>query len=68
MSDLYCAGGLGEALGERVVDAVLHQDAVGADIGLAGVPLFRDDRALTVSSISALSNSNLPTSVEPLKI
>jgi len=66
--DLHRPGGLGEALGKGVVDAVPHQDAVGADIGLAGVALFRDDRALTVSSISALSNSNLPTSVEPLKI
>jgi hypothetical protein len=44
--NLHRAGGLGEAFGEGVVDAVLHQDAVGADAGLAGVALFRGDRAL----------------------
>jgi hypothetical protein len=36
----------GEALGEGVVDAVLHKDAVGADAGLAGLPVFRSDAAL----------------------
>ena len=46
VGDLHRAGGLGEALGEGVVDAVLHQDAVGADAGLAGIPIFRGDRAL----------------------
>src|SRR6266852_2772988 len=39
-------GGLGEALGEGVVDAVLHQDAVGAHTGLAGIPIFRGDGTL----------------------
>ena len=33
-------------LRERVVDAVLHQDAVGADAGLAGIAVLRGDRAL----------------------
>jgi hypothetical protein len=33
-------------LGERVVDAVPHQDAVGAHKGLAGIPIFRGDGAL----------------------
>ena len=36
----------GEALGEGVVDAVLHKDAVGEDAGLAGLPVFRSDAAL----------------------
>src|SRR6266446_6363377 len=31
VSDLHRTGGLGEALGESVVDAVLHQNPVGAD-------------------------------------
>jgi hypothetical protein len=39
-------GGLGEALGKGVIDAALHQDAVGTDPGLAGVAVFRSDRAL----------------------
>jgi hypothetical protein len=46
VGDLHRAVGLGEALGEGVIDAVLHQDAVGADAGLAGIPTFRGDRAL----------------------
>ena len=33
-------------LGNGIVDAVLHQDAVGADAGLAGVAVFRGDRTL----------------------
>src|SRR5947208_11046776 len=33
-------------LGERVVDAVLHQDAAGADAGLPGIAIFRGDRFL----------------------
>jgi len=32
-------------LGEGVVDAVLHQKPVGADAGLAGIPIFRGERA-----------------------
>ena len=43
VGDLHRTGGLGEALGERVVDAVLHQDAVGAHTGLAGIAVFRGD-------------------------
>jgi hypothetical protein len=35
-----------EALSEGVVDAVLHQDAVGAHAGLAGVAVLRGDRTL----------------------
>jgi hypothetical protein len=35
VSDLHRTGGLGQPLGKGVVDAVLHQDAVGADAGLA---------------------------------
>src|ERR1700736_2661746 len=42
--DLHRSGGLSKALRERVVDAVLHQNAVGADAGLAGVAIFRGDR------------------------
>jgi hypothetical protein len=45
VGDLHRTGGLGEALGKDVVDFVLHQDAVGADAGLAGIPIFRADRA-----------------------
>jgi hypothetical protein len=46
VGDLHRAGRLGEALCERVIDAVLHQDAVGADAGLAGIAIFRGDRPL----------------------
>jgi hypothetical protein len=45
IGNLHRAGGLGP-LGEGVVDAVLHQDTVGADAGLAGVAVFRGDGAL----------------------
>ena len=63
VGDLHRPGGLGEALGEGVVDAVLHQDAVGADAGLAGMAIFRGDgtpclrrgKLLTAISISASS-------------
>ncbi len=92
VGNLHRTGGLGEALGKGVIDAVLHQDAVGADAGLAGIPVFRRDRPpLTAASISASSKtingalppsssesfltvpahcciSNLPTSVEPVKV
>src|SRR6266446_5000328 len=44
VGDLHRAGGLGEALRRPVIEAVLHQDAIGADAGLAGVPVFRGDR------------------------
>jgi ParB family chromosome partitioning protein len=46
VGDLHRAGGLGEALGKGVIDAVPHQDAVGADAGLAGIAVFRGDRVL----------------------
>src|SRR5271156_3807812 len=51
----FIARGLGEALGEGVIDAVLHQDAVGTHIGLDGMPIFPGDGALDHRSISALS-------------
>jgi hypothetical protein len=71
--DLHRTGGLGETLGEGVVDAVLHQDAVGADAGLPGISIFRGDRTpclrrgklLTAISMSASSkkmNGALPPS------
>jgi hypothetical protein len=46
VGDLHRPGGLGEAPRKRVIDAVLYQNAVGADAGLAGIPIFRGDRAL----------------------
>src|SRR5213082_1565383 len=42
VGDLHRTGGLGEALGKGVIDAVLHQDAVGADAGLPDVAVFVD--------------------------
>src|SRR5271169_4140063 len=36
-----------------LVDAVLHEDAVGAYAGLAGVAVFRGDATLTAISMSA---------------
>src|SRR5262249_53583938 len=35
--------GRGEFGGERIVDGILHEDAIGADAGLAGVPVFGGD-------------------------
>jgi hypothetical protein len=46
IGDLHRAGGLGEALGESFVDAVLHQDSLGAGAGLVAVPLILRDCAL----------------------
>jgi hypothetical protein len=43
VGDLHRNGGLGQPLGEGVVDAVLHQDEVGADAGLPGIAVFRGD-------------------------
>jgi hypothetical protein len=57
VGDLHRARGFGEALGEGVVDAVLRQDAVGADTGLPGIAIFRGDRALTTISMSASSKT-----------
>jgi hypothetical protein len=51
VGDLHRTGSLGEALGEGVVDAVLHKDAAGAHAGLAGVAVFGGDRPLTAISI-----------------
>ena len=57
VGDIHRTCGLGEALGEGVVDAVLHQNPVGADAGLAGIPIFRGDRPFTAISISASSKT-----------
>jgi hypothetical protein len=46
VGDLHRTGCLGQPLGEGVIDAVLDQNAVGADAGLAGVAVFRSDGAL----------------------
>jgi hypothetical protein len=46
VGDLHRAGGLGQPLGKGVIDAVLHQDPVGAHAGLPGIPIFRGDRTL----------------------
>ena len=42
---LQLADRLRELLREGVVDAVLHQEAVGADAGLSGIAVLRGDRA-----------------------
>ena len=50
--------GGGKLLGEGVIDAVLHQQAVGADAGLASVAVLRDAIApATAASRSASSNT-----------
>ena len=41
VADLHRGGRLGQAAGELVIDSVLHEDAVGADTGLAGIAVFR---------------------------
>jgi hypothetical protein len=46
VGDLRGTGGLGEPLGKGIVDPVLHQDAAGADAGLAGIAVFGRDRPL----------------------
>ncbi|MNM43982.1 hypothetical protein D3C81_548730 [compost metagenome] len=45
VTDLQLGNCSGQLLGERVVDAVLHVDTVGADAGLAVVAVLGDDRA-----------------------
>jgi hypothetical protein len=45
------------SLRERVIDAVLHQDAVGAPAGLAGIAIFQAIAPLTAISLSALSKA-----------
>jgi hypothetical protein len=44
VGDLHRTRGLGQSLGEGIVDAVLHQDPVGAHAGLPGIAIFRGDR------------------------
>jgi hypothetical protein len=92
VGDLHLLYGVGEALGEGVVDPVLHQDAVGAHAGVwPALWYFEAIAPLTAISISASSKtmngalppssrdnflavpahcciSNLPTSVEPVKV
>ena len=46
VGDLHRPGGLGEPLGKGVIDAVLHQNAVGAHTSLAGIPVFGRDCSL----------------------
>ena len=46
VAHLQLLHGLGQLLGEGVIDAVLHQHAVGADAGLAGVAVLRHHGAL----------------------
>jgi len=46
VGDLHRTSVLGEPLGEGIVDAVLHQDAVGAHTSLAGIAVFRGDGTL----------------------
>jgi hypothetical protein len=46
VGDLHRTGSLGEPLGERIINAVLNQDAVGAHTGLAGIAIFRGGGAL----------------------
>jgi hypothetical protein len=51
IGDLHRIGRLGEALGERVVDAALHQNPGGAH-ALTSVAVFRGDGALNAVSMS----------------
>ena len=46
IGDLHGTGGFGEPLGKRVIDAILHQDAVGAHTGLPGIAVFGGDGPL----------------------
>ena len=45
VADLQLRHSAAELFGEQLVDAVLHQQAVGADAGLPGVAELRGDRA-----------------------
>src|SRR3954469_3385732 len=45
VADLELSGRGGKPLGESIVDAVLDEEAVGADAGLAGVAVLRSDGA-----------------------
>ena len=42
VAHLQVLHGSGKLFGEGVVNAFLHQNAVGADAGLAGIAVFRD--------------------------
>jgi hypothetical protein len=53
VGDLHRAGGLGEAFGKGVVDAVVHQDAVGAGAVWPALGYFEAIAPLTAISISA---------------
>jgi hypothetical protein len=44
------------------IDAVLHQGAVGADAGLAGIPIFRGDRRHR-SAVSRFGSDNFSESL-----
>jgi hypothetical protein len=57
VGDLHRACGLGEPLGKGVMDAILHQNPVGADAGLTGVAVFRSDGKLDRHLMSASSNT-----------
>src|SRR5215472_11112600 len=46
VGDLHGTRGLRQPLGEGVIDAVLHQNAVGAYAALSGVAVFRGDGTL----------------------
>ena len=41
VADLHRGAGLDKPTRELVMNAVLHEDAVGADAGLAGIAVFR---------------------------
>ena len=45
-ADLQSVNGLGQFGDEGIIDAVLHQHAVGANAGLAGIAIFGKHRAL----------------------
>jgi hypothetical protein len=68
VADLHLRDLAGEFRDELVMDAVLHEEAVGADAGLAHVAVLRGDRALTAASMSASSKTMkgaLPPSSSP---
>ena len=46
VTDAQFGDPLGQALGEGVVDAGLHEEAVGADTGLPGIAILADQRTL----------------------
>ncbi len=45
VADLQLGGSSRELLDKRIIDAGLHEKAVGADAGLAGIAILRGDRA-----------------------